>query len=285
MAVSVSLDGLANDGQASEGDRVATDVEGIIGGIAGDTLTGDANPNDIEGGDGGDVIDPRGGPDFVDAGAGTTGSQPVTAPSTGSSAALDNDQAIVDAFDVVVGCEDVQASRDLMPDIDADGVLAPADCDDRNAGRRPGNVDRPGNGVDEDCSGADAPFLRILSPIQSTFATFPRFTRGEPAASPGRARGWTDRGPLPRWQAARVLQGRQAVLRSATRWRPRHRALRAASQAASEGRDRGPGARRRLDRQGRALHGAQPQAAELAHPLPRAGPQNARSLSAHVAGD
>ena len=84
---------------------------------------------------------------------------------------------MVDTFDVVVDCEDVQASRELMPDIDADGVLAPADCDDRNPGRRPGNVDRPGNDVDEDCSGADAPFLRILSPIQSTFATFRRFTR------------------------------------------------------------------------------------------------------------
>jgi hypothetical protein len=177
VAVTVSLDNLANDGQAGEADRVVADVESIIGSPAGDTLTGDANPNDIEGGDAGDVIDPRGGPDFVDAGAGNDRIVARDGAIDRVICGLDNDQAIVDAFDTVVGCEDVQASRELMPDIDADGVLAPADCDDRNANRRPGNVDRPGNDVDEDCSGADAPYLRILSPVQSTFVTTRRFTR------------------------------------------------------------------------------------------------------------
>jgi hypothetical protein len=167
--VSVSLDNLANDGQAGEQDRVATDVESIIGSPAGDTLTGDGNPNDIEGGDSGDVIDPRGGPDFVDAGAGNDRIVARDGAIDRVICGTDNDQAIVDAFDTVIGCEDVQASRELMPDIDADGVLSPADCNDRDARRRPGNVDRPGNGIDEDCSGSDAPFFRILSPIQSTF--------------------------------------------------------------------------------------------------------------------
>ena len=41
-------------------------------------------------------------------------------------------------------------------DLDADGSPVPADCDDRNAGRRPGAPDVPDNGLDEDCSGADA---------------------------------------------------------------------------------------------------------------------------------
>ncbi|HEX8743461.1 MAG TPA: MopE-related protein [Thermoleophilaceae bacterium] len=41
-------------------------------------------------------------------------------------------------------------------DDDGDGVSPPADCDDGNAARRPGATDTPGNGVDEDCSGADA---------------------------------------------------------------------------------------------------------------------------------
>ncbi len=42
------------------------------------------------------------------------------------------------------------------PDSDADGSPDHADCDDANAGIRPGANDVPGNGVDEDCSGADA---------------------------------------------------------------------------------------------------------------------------------
>jgi hypothetical protein len=41
-------------------------------------------------------------------------------------------------------------------DVDGDGVNVPADCNDGNAGIRPGAVDVFDNGVDEDCSGADA---------------------------------------------------------------------------------------------------------------------------------
>ena len=40
-------------------------------------------------------------------------------------------------------------------DVDADGFPVPADCNDGNAGIRPGAPDVPDNGVDEDCSGAD----------------------------------------------------------------------------------------------------------------------------------
>ena len=40
-------------------------------------------------------------------------------------------------------------------DRDRDGSPVPADCNDGNAGIRPGAADVPDNGVDEDCSGAD----------------------------------------------------------------------------------------------------------------------------------
>ena len=41
-------------------------------------------------------------------------------------------------------------------DVDGDGFPNGVDCDDCNAGLNPGAYDEPGNGVDEDCSGADA---------------------------------------------------------------------------------------------------------------------------------
>jgi hypothetical protein len=45
-------------------------------------------------------------------------------------------------------------------------VPASADCDDANAGVRPGARDIPGDGVDQDCAGGDAP----LRPIARTVA-------------------------------------------------------------------------------------------------------------------
>jgi hypothetical protein len=44
-------------------------------------------------------------------------------------------------------------------DVDNDGVPRPLDCNDSNRAIRPGMPDRPENGIDEDCSGADAVVL------------------------------------------------------------------------------------------------------------------------------
>jgi hypothetical protein len=61
-----------------------------------------------------------------------------------------HDTAISDDADARISCEEVEG------DADGDGVRVPADCDDTNPAIHPGATDVPDNGVDEDCSGADA---------------------------------------------------------------------------------------------------------------------------------
>ena len=70
-AVAVSLDGVANDGAAGEGDNVRPSVDDIIGGSGADTLIGDDGANGLVGGAGDDVLSAAGGDDVLDGGAGT----------------------------------------------------------------------------------------------------------------------------------------------------------------------------------------------------------------------
>ena len=56
-----------------------------------------------------------------------------------------------------------------VADADGDGVLPPADCDDANKNIRPGAVDIPANGIDEDCDKVDA-IVRIDSAIKNRWA-------------------------------------------------------------------------------------------------------------------
>jgi hypothetical protein len=55
-------------------------------------------------------------------------------------------------------------------DRDADGVPTPADCNDADAGIRPGAVDAPGDGLDQDCQAGDARFPTLRSAIKGSFA-------------------------------------------------------------------------------------------------------------------
>lgn len=65
----LSLDGLANDGAAGEGDNLLT-IENIIGGERNDVITGDAHSNVLNGGGGNDLIRGGAGNDLIYGGRG-----------------------------------------------------------------------------------------------------------------------------------------------------------------------------------------------------------------------
>ena len=66
--LTIDTDGAADDGQAGEDDNVAADVERILGGAEGDTLTGDDGPELLDGGPGGDQLNGLGGDDTLEGG-------------------------------------------------------------------------------------------------------------------------------------------------------------------------------------------------------------------------
>lgn len=116
-----TADGLANDGQAGEGDKIDSTVENLVGGSAADQLTGSDSANSLVGGAGDDVLVGGGGDDSLDGGAGT------------------------DSFDGGAGIDTIKA-RDTLPEnvtcgTEADAVEADysdvvaADCEavDRSA--------------------------------------------------------------------------------------------------------------------------------------------------------
>lgn len=232
----ISLNGSPDDGAPGENDAIEGDVENVIGSPGADTLVGDDAPNDLDGGASNDTIEPAGGADFVDAGP---GDDRITARD-GSQDRIECgpgvDTAIVDEFDVTSGCETVDSSRDLMADVDNDGIPAPADCQDRDPAIRPGIPDVPGNGVDDDCLGGDTPFPRIQAPVQFSFKLTRRFTRITRLVvldlEPGtrievRCRGGKKRGCFKKAKRVRVRRAvAQRVLTSAVRKRKFRRGAR-----------------------------------------------------------
>lgn len=68
--VTVTLDGVADDGESGEGDNVWPDVENVSGGLGDDVIRGSSVANTLLGGPGDDLLDGGGGADLLSGGIG-----------------------------------------------------------------------------------------------------------------------------------------------------------------------------------------------------------------------
>ena len=121
-AVSLSLDGVANDGAPGEGDNIGSDAENILGGRRGDVLIGNNAANQLLGNAGNDVIGGRGGADVIDGGDGDDSLSGHTGDDTISGGASGNDSlAGGDGNDTLAGLSGADVLAGGHGDDNADG--------------------------------------------------------------------------------------------------------------------------------------------------------------------
>jgi Ca2+-binding RTX toxin-like protein len=106
--VTVTLDGLPNDGAPGEGDNVMPDIENITGGPGNDTLIGNDANNVLIGGPGNDFLDGRGGTDSLDGGPGNDTLMLADGIPEIANCGDGEDTAIADESDTLIECEHVQ---------------------------------------------------------------------------------------------------------------------------------------------------------------------------------
>jgi Ca2+-binding RTX toxin-like protein len=108
VPLTITLDGLANDGATGEGDTLRTTIENVVAGTAGDTVTGSSDANELTGGAGADTITGGAGTDTLSGGPGDDTLNGVDQVSQNDE--LDGgdgtaDTCTADAGDVKVNCE------------------------------------------------------------------------------------------------------------------------------------------------------------------------------------
>jgi hypothetical protein len=173
----ITLDDVRNDGAPGELDDVHSDVEDVTAGPGADQVTGSAAANVLDGGDGDDRLVGAGAVDTLLGGAGADALFARDGLPERLDCGADADTGEADTTDLQTDCEGVVAASDLVPDVDGDGSSKPFDCDDGNPGIRPGAVDVPQNGIDEDCFGGDAAFELLRASVAFSFTVKRTHTR------------------------------------------------------------------------------------------------------------
>jgi Ca2+-binding RTX toxin-like protein len=163
----------------------------VVAGAGGnDTLVGDDGPDVLSGGPGSDGLTGGSGNDRLDGGSEPDGFS--AGPGDDDVSAFDGnaedvscgdgvdrvDQDVSDTFSaadcesrVVLGFVPPPFTLDPRArDRDRDGSFAGIDCNDFDETKHPGAPDIPGDGIDQNCDGADAPFPPIKTEFRLHFA-------------------------------------------------------------------------------------------------------------------
>jgi Ca2+-binding RTX toxin-like protein len=124
--ITVTFDGEANDGAPDEGDNVLADIEIVLGGAVGDTLSGDARANVLDAGSGDDYLNGAEGPDRIAGGSGTDVLRARDGIRDLASCGGGLDLAIVDRSDTARDCEYVDRGRRRRPRLGRAALALPA---------------------------------------------------------------------------------------------------------------------------------------------------------------